>query len=1827
MPQRKPPDRWSRLSENEKSFIKERLHSSRSMKASPISPRPKGSKIPLSSAQERLWFLDQLEPDTPIYNRPWALRLQGQLNFQVLEKCLNEVVLRHESLRTTFPEINGQPYQVVQPFSESTLPVVDLRDLPIEERESRAVQLSREETRCPFDLTQDRMFRPCLIQLDETDHILLLTTHHISFDGWSETILFNELAKLYTAFSADQPSPLPKPRIQYPDHAYWESHHMQESDLNRLTSFWKEELRGAPHLLELRTDRPRPNKLTHKGASQAIQISNEFAQSIKDFSQAQGTTLFMTLLSAFNIVVFLNSGVTDIILGTPVAGRKFVELEEIIGFFVNTLVLRMDLKDDPSFRELVMRVRKRALQAYEYQDLPFEKLVEVINPPRVANYSPIVQAAFALRNIPIASETFPRLTINEFKFDSGISRFDLGLEVEETSTGLSFTIFYNQDLFDESAVNHMLGQYRDVLKEVILNPDQKLSTLSFSPFELPKESKPRSVLQADQQFFDQSNLTGTQLLTWAGQKLRPDDPIYNLAYIARIFTKIDPGHFQSALQELINTSDALRTTFAEEEGVPCRIVLPQMHYQMPVIDFSTQDQPEVALKDWIETQFYRQFNFAERLFDFALIKLSEEEWGWYLAIHHIIGDNWSVRLIFQRLQMLYESSLTGRLSEIHSFPQFEDYFKYEQSHRETPKFKASENYWINKFSRPVEPLSLYGNRFQKTETRSQRISFELGQERTKKLRDLIARDEFFTKSVEASLLNAFTTLFFAYFYRVSGNRDLALAISFHNRRTPEFRETIGLLMEALPLRVNIEDAETFKSLNKKVTSEAIETLQNRQYPLRNPIQSPIYEVVLNFHKTVFSHFLDAPVEFKRAHNNYDEDILGIHIRDYDESGSLKIDFDFNCAVFPPNLRKQLIRDYERILEAFLSDPDTQIDQVDMLSSKEQRKVLIDFNKTKRPFSEKKTISQLFEQQVLKTPDHFAVINENNELTYAQLNARANQLAHHLRSLGLQPDDLIGLYVERSFEMLVGMLGILKAGAAYLPLDPNLPNARLMFMLENSNTQIILTQRHLKKCLQKIEAQVFSLDDRKIFAKESVENPVGSAQSHNLAYVIYTSGSTGVPKGVMVEHRSLVNLSQWACEDWSLSPGDRVLQFTALSWDAHIEEIFPTLTSGATIILRTKSMIDTFQGFLESCQEQDITVLDLPTAYWHELTDAIAKDSLKLPPSLRLILIGGEKALKSRVESWLASVGREVRLLNDYGLTECTSIATQYDLRQNIPSDATEVPVGKPINNVQTYILNEHKKPVAIGIPSELWVGGNSLARGYLNNPRLTEECFVPNHLDQTPGDRLLKTGDLARRLQDGNLEILGRLDQQVKIRGYRIELGEIEAALNNHPSIQEAVVLALEKQGEISSPQVSEKRLAAYYIASQKSDHYFNNIDFQNFLKQKLPEYMIPSIFIALESFPLNPNGKVNRNALPHPGISDLTSEKVYLPPKTDLERQLATIWEEVLNVEPIGVMDNFFELGGHSLLAVRLFSLIERELSIKLPLVSFFESPTIANQAESILDQSSEEAPIVVGVETKGNKPPIFCVSPTIIDVMTYIELSKNLGADQPFYALYSPRLGKWREGTKQRKAIAKKLIEEILAIDPQGPYFIGGYSAGGVIALEIVQQMRKSNLEVDLLVLFDTFGPAPPKRLPWVTPWLFNALLVVRRIESYLWKFWILDWRGKVEYLRISKIRSWIRNRYGEVSVAQETDQASEKDPIYLGHSKYTPETYDGKVLLIRAKKGLLGIHPYPKLGWGKIFTGDFEICIVPGDHEAILFGPRSRYVAHKLNTFLDSASKSLR
>ena len=1803
---------WDDLSADKRKYLEDRLNAPKDNIRDEIGlrKRPATDSAPLSFGQERLFFLNQLQPTSSMYNLRSGLELIGPLNRTALKNSILEIVKRNEALRTNFRLVDGHPLAVVHPFKHFEIQFTDFAELTQSEAVSQAHDYAIEESGRLYDLSSDKLFRPHLMRIDSNHHLLLLNTHHIVFDGWSERILFRYLSDYYNIFQSGRYPSNPPLSLQFSDFAYFQRSKMSGEHLQMLSSYWKNHLHNANPILNLPSDYPRPSHKGSRGSLVEKQLSFQTTKRLKNLSRSSDVTLFMTLFAIFNLLLSDLSKQEDVLAGAIVAGRNYTQLEDIIGFFANTLVIRSDLSRNPSFSDYLQQVRKTSLEAFDHQDMPFESLVEIMNPPRNPTYTPLIQATMQLRNFPEFEGEFAEIQVNKYDLGYREAIFDLNMAIDETPAGLSCKLLYDSDLFSESTAKRMLQQYQQILDIVINNPSSALSTIVDDNLLTDQTSDSQISRFRSSERVPETNLTQTQLLMWTGQKFRPNVPLYNLTYAFTIHDQLDPHAFREAFALLLSKSDALQTIIVEKDAVPHQKTNLDLKFDMPIIDLSQHEEPDQAIQSWIEAHYQNPFDFSERLFNTALIKKSEDQWVWYLNLHHIIADFTSIELIFRRMEEYYASILQDEFTNSPDLPSFHDYARWEQTLQSTADYHKIEEYWERKLSPGLEPLSFYGHRSRKRSALVHRKSLSLGSERTKKLQQL-AESRYFTKTKHASLLNVFAALIFAFVHRITGNRDLSIALPFHNRNNEKYRGTIGLLMEMLTFRVSVDPEDTFSSLIQKVTQEALETLKHRNYTVGNTLSKQAYEVYLNYMTPHLSTFHDADVNVASIFRGYDEDSLAIQIQDYEGTGSLTVDFDFHDEVFLEADRARSVEHFEKLLNAFIADPDQLLVQVDILSADEKQQVLVTPNQTNVEFPNEATIIELFEGQVKKTPDNLAVFQAGNSFTYADLNTKANQVAHRLRALAVTPDDIVGLFIDRSFEMLIGILGILKAGAAYLPIDPSYPLERIAFIIKDSGANIVLTQESLESNLPSEALTVFYLDDWKNFSSESKRNPSKIVGPENLAYVIYTSGSTGIPKGVMIEHRSLVNFTHWAKEEWSLDENDRVLQFTSLSWDAHIEEIFPTLTSGAMIVLRTLEMIETFSQFLDLSSDWGITVMDLPTSYWHELTLAIKTNQLSPPTKLRLMLIGGEMANRSRVQDWKTLIGPKIRLLNCYGLSETTSIATQFDFANEDNFQSREVPIGVPIQNAEVFVLDKYMNPVPKGLTGDVWIGGAGLARGYLNRPKLDNSQFVPNPFHDSQSVRIFNTGDLARHLSDGNLELIGRSDRQVKILGYRIELGEIEAELLNHPAVSDVAVLA---RDDIMQTTSSHKRLVAYVLPNKKHPA---RAELQEFLHSKLPDFMVPRVYVPVDELPKTATGKIDREALPAPQDQSLERASSFRAPSNDVERELVGIWEAVLGVEPIGVIDNFFDLGGHSLLAVRLFSVIEKEIGVTLPLMTLFDSPTIAHQAKYLRGEiSDEQSNWVVEISRTGTKPPFFCISPSVIDIITYRDLSRNMGPDQPFYALYSNRLGSWQKGKEHLEDIANEFVIKIREISPNGPILLGGYSAGGHIALAIAQQLERTGDRVALLVLFDTFGPNYPLPLPWVTPGIFRALGLIRRIESYFWKFRILDWQHKVKYLQLPKVQSWLFDRYGEAKESGIGISLHEKIFDSAIRSKSHFKQYAGNALLVRAKKGMLGIRKDPAMGWNTVFTGNFDISMVPGNHEDILFGPRSEIVAEQLN-----------
>jgi amino acid adenylation domain-containing protein len=926
--------------------------------------------------------------------------------------------------------------------------------------------------------------------------------------------------------------------------------------------------------------------------------------------------------------------------------------------------------------------------------------------------------------------------------------------------------------------------------------------------------------------------------------------------------------------------------------------------------------------------------------------------------------------------------------------------------------------------------------------------------------------------------------------------------------------------------------------------------------------------------------------------------------------------EYNTDLFDEERISRLLAHYEQLLKSILERPDEAIGRLEMLTADERKEILRTRNATRREYPRSASVHEVFEEQVKKNPRAVALKYGEGSVTYGELSARSNQLARYLQATGVRAGELVGVYMERSIDMIAAFLGILKAGAAYVPLDLNYPRERLEFMLSDTKMQVILTQERLKKELLFAGSRMVGLDaEWPLIQQQPTEATMTGATAESLAYVIYTSGSTGKPKGVAVPHRGITRLVL-NTDYVSLSATDRIAQASNASFDAATFEIWGALLNGASAVGIEKEVALSPSEFADRLKQEGITTLFLTTALFNQL----AREVPGAFGTLCNVLFGGEAVDPKWVRAVLGC-NPPKRLLHVYGPTENTTFSTWYEVKE-VPEEGT-VPIGRPIANSTLYVLNAQLQPVPVGVPGEVYVGGDGLAHGYWQRPELTAEKFVTNPFEESPGAKLYKTGDLVRFDNEGNVEFIGRVDHQVKLRGFRIELGEIEALLARHPKVGNAAVMLREDVA-------GDKRLVGYVIPKKEAPAAG---ELKSFLKEQLPEYMVPSAFVMMEKFPLTPNEKVDRKALPAPDQNRPEMNRTFLAPRDAVEQQLAKIWEKVLGVQPIGVADNFFDLGGHSLLAVKVFSQIEKTLGKKLPLATLFRAPTIEEIARVIReDNQAKSWSTIVDIQPKGSKPPFFWIHTLGGDggggFFYYRKLAELLGPDQPSFGIRSPQ-----EPFSRIEEMATFYIKEIRKFQPEGPYYLGGFCFGGNVAFEMAQQLTAAGEEVGLLVMLESSPPNVNHKQSWsATAAKYSIENIVENVKDFVQvspeeKLAMLKtksrklterFRKKIvpvqgsEPVALSQILDLSTYPEGYVTYAETHWEA-------LTH--YYPQPYRGEITLFRAKKQGLSNFNHA-LSWDALAGERVNVTVVPGTHESMLQEPNVQIVAAKLRGLLEAA-----
>jgi amino acid adenylation domain-containing protein len=1016
-------------------------------------------------------------------------------------------------------------------------------------------------------------------------------------------------------------------------------------------------------------------------------------------------------------------------------------------------------------------------------------------------------------------------------------------------------------------------------------------------------------------------LSFAQERLWFLNQLEPDNPFYNQPTALRLTGKLNLEVLKQTLTEILRRHESLRTNFTIVEGKPVQIIQPIADFEIPIIELtnrSLSDRNE-AIKKLAEQEAEKPFNLKQDLLlRTTLLKLSTSEHIVLFTTHHIVSDGWSTGILIQELATLYQAFLADRPSPLPELSiQYADFAVWQREWLQGKQLNTQLNYWKQQLDNnpPLLNLPTDYSRPAKLTYQGDTQSFTLSKSLTKALK-VLGQQEGVTLFM--TLIAAFKVLL----YRYSHQEDITVGTPIANRNYEEIENLIGFFVNTLVLRTKFDNKSSFLDLLQQVKENTLgaythqdlpfEQLVEELKPKRHLNRNPLFDVMFTLQNAPESELTLPGLTFSALEEESLTAKFDLSLDMFESDTGLSGVFEYSTDLFESSSIARMSEHFQVLLEAIISQPETPILQLPLLTEDERQQLLFDWHDNQAEYPVEQCIHQLFEQQVNKTPNAVAVIYENQQLTYKQLNERANQLAHYLQTLGVKPEILVGICVERSLEMVVGILGILKAGGAYLPLNPTHPWKRLAEMLSDAQVSILLTQQSLVKSFEEYQGQLVALDsDWELIAQQNPQNPINHVvSSNNLAYLIYTSGSTGKPKGVMVEHSSLVNNYFAWSEAYQLSSLKTHLQMANFAFDVFTGDWVRALCSGGKLVLCPQDLLLEAEKLYALIQQHQVDCGEFVPVVLRNLVQYLEKTNQVL--EMNLVICGSDSWYGREYAQFQQSLGKSTRLINSFGVTEATIDSCYFEskTRELLPEQL--VPIGKPFANTELYILDASLQPVPIGIPGELYIGGAGVARGYLNQAQLTKEKFISHPFQNKSGNRLYKTGDQACYLPDGNLEFLGRTDYQVKIRGFRLELGEIEGILLQYSAIKDCVVIAQEDN-------TGDKKLVAYYVSAQS----LTVKQLREYLKSKLPDYMIPSVWVELDALPLTPNGKINRKALSIPDF-DLTGNN-YIAPRTLTEIKIAQIWQEVLNLKQVGIDDNFFELGGHSLLATQVASKIRQ--------------------------------------------------------------------------------------------------------------------------------------------------------------------------------------------------------------------------------------------------------------------------------------------------------------
>ncbi len=1328
----------------------------------------------------------------------------------------------------------------------------------------------------------------------------------------------------------------------------------------------------------------------------------------------------------------------------------------------------------------------------------------------------------------------------------------------------------------------------------------------------------------------------------------PESPAYHVAFTARFRSPVDAGALRRALQSLVERHEQLRATFVLRDGEPVQEIAPRCLVAFEQADASSWSDEQL---DQGVREAYRQPFDLERgpLFRAHLFTRDGHDHVFLITIHHIVYDAWSLWINQGELGRLYRAQVDGTRVVLppikHSYA---DFIRWQADMLKGPEGTRLSTFWQNQLDGHLTPIKLPTDRPRPPVQTyvGESVVFRLGDDLTHRLRQL-AKQQSVTPFM--LLLAAFQVLL----HRYSGDEVILVGSPSAGRSQAAYAQTVGYFVNILALKADLSGNPSFQEFLIQVQKTVLEALEHQDYPfpllierlqpVRDPSYSPIVQVSFAYQKPtahdgtpdLFSalesgkHLAWGGLDTEYYPLRQQEGQFDLELEVVESGSAFHGSFKYNRDLFEQSTIDRMVSHFETLLQGIVARPGHRVGCLPLLTGAENQRLLDCANEKGYvyPGGYAGDLIKLFEAQVEARPNTIAVSDGEQRLTYHALNVRANQLAHYLRRLGVGPEVLVGLHLERSPHLIVGILGILKAGGAYLPLDPSYPRERLAFMLADSGAPVIVTQADRVPELPQTTAELVYLDrDVKVIEKESEGNLETDVTPDTLAYVIYTSGSTGKPKGVQINHFNVTRLFAATQHWYRFDEHDVWTMFHSVAFDFSVWEIWGALIHGGHLVIVPFAVSRDADAFYALLAEARVTVLNQTPSAFRQLLQVEDDPQKAKPLHLRLVIFGGEMLDLKSLRPWFMRHGDDLpQLVNMYGITETTVHVTYRPLAlPDVEKDASLI--GRPIPDLSLYILDKHLQPAPIGITGELYVAGAGVSRGYLNRPELTSERFIHNPFSERPGDRLYKTGDLARYLPDGDIEYFGRIDSQVKIRGFRIELGEIEAILRQHQNVAEAVVLLREDTPD-------DKRLLAYVVPRQAPQ--LSADELRAYLKEQLPDYSLPAAIIMLDAMPINHNGKIDCGALPLPENWRSGPGRQFVIPRDIYEQRLVLMWEDTLKVSPIGIQDNFFELGGHSLLAMGLMAQLEREFKANLPLSALFQAPTVERLAELLRrqDLNPRWSPLVP-IQPKGTRPRFFCIAGGVGSVLYYYPLAHRLGPDQPFYGLQSKGINGDCVPYTHVQDMARHYIEAIRSIQPEGPYWLGGHCFGGIVAFEIAQQLAHEGQAIALLAVLDI--PAPDQDAGSSVCDSDDATWVLRLgqlleqasgkdLGLSLDELRLLDLEEQAQYLKEGMIKAQMLPPGAGTSQVRGLVQVFKANscarymppaqahpvPIALCRASEYHSDYDFSA----AERGALDDGHEATLGWWQYARGPVEVNVVPGNHVTMMWEPHVQGLAEWL------------